>query len=240
MPTLAEVIAGIAQDVVMARRESDLVSRDLALAYRADPLLRYFDVPHVRMADVTIILRFAFAASPGGMPPSPPRPVQRWLPIVTGNIIPAAFQRLTGDSFPRVQDQVSTFIKAYAASATEDQFAAAARNGAAVLAAETARSVASLFQRMRSTHGELGDPRVLERETAAIAEKHAQGFVAALTSGASPASAPQAGGPPQVIIDAAGLAAMPAHAVQELRFVIQASDINADPRDDGQAQGSAS
>lgn len=238
MPTLAEVIAGIVQDVVMARRESDLVSRDLAVAYRADSLLRFFDVPHVRLSDITVTLRFAFAPSAGVVPP-PLRPPPRWLPVVTDTIIPEAFHRLTRDGFARVQEQVRSFVKAYAVAVTEDQLLSAARNSAATLAAVTARSVASVFERMRSTHAELGDSSQLERETAAVAEKHAQEFLAALASANAPLSARPQEGPIQVIIDAAGLVAMPDHAIQEIRFVIQASDISADSRDGMQAQGGA-
>lgn len=250
MATLAEVIAGIARDVVMARRESDLVSRDLAAQYRADPLLRYFDVPHVRLTDIAITLRFAFAqaqtqapapASPAPQAPFPPAPPPRWIPVVTGEVLPQALQRVTGDGYERVQREISDYIRNFAASASEEQFLSAARNGAAMLAAETSKAALNVFAKMRSTLAEIADPRALEAEVRAAAERPAAAFIAALQAPPRreeprrPQSEPDGGkvpspGPLQVIVDSAALALLPASSIQEIKFVIHGDDISADPR----------
>lgn len=59
MPKLAELLSGILSDLTASRAVADAATRELAEAYRKDPILAQVPVPRVKIQDVTLKLRFA-------------------------------------------------------------------------------------------------------------------------------------------------------------------------------------
>ncbi|MBL0389509.1 hypothetical protein JJB07_23675 [Tumebacillus sp. ITR2] len=56
------VLGDLMKSIVAARSSSDQASRDLALQYERDELLRMFPIPFVELEDIEIDLKFAFEA----------------------------------------------------------------------------------------------------------------------------------------------------------------------------------
>lgn len=68
---MGQVLGDLLNSIVTARNTSDRTSRDLALQYERDELMRMFPVPFVELANVEVELKFAFESPPVAEGPLP-------------------------------------------------------------------------------------------------------------------------------------------------------------------------
>jgi len=66
MPGLADVLGGLIGQIDRGRSQADLASVEVANVYRNHPLLRAFPVPKIRLDQLELDLKLAFASPPAG------------------------------------------------------------------------------------------------------------------------------------------------------------------------------
>lgn len=92
MPTLDEYLGGIFNSIAAARTMADIQTVDMAEKYAKHELLKHFAVPHMRIADVEVMIPVAIERAAG-------REVTELDPI--GN---AAFKQIILDNIRNIFD----------------------------------------------------------------------------------------------------------------------------------------